>query len=180
MQASWSQGTLHSSMLLPLTDMNKRNQLDLLSCHLRDFHHGKGESESKGLGKRKKENYRRKGNSLGSLTEHTCKHERPRLPRSPAVGLAVGALQISGHHERITMRGLGGISSPSTEPHRPRWHREDDCSELLVGFWQAGSKPTGPSGEDLAIRVIPEKASGQHLPQQVSPASPSLCRHHDV
>lgn len=30
MQASWSQGTLHSSMLLPLTDKNKRNQLDLL------------------------------------------------------------------------------------------------------------------------------------------------------
>lgn len=47
MPASWSQATLHSSMpllllLLPLTDMNKRNQLDLLGCCPRDFYHGKG------------------------------------------------------------------------------------------------------------------------------------------
>lgn len=42
MQASRSQSALHSSMLLPLTDMNKRNQLDLLGCYPRDFHHGRG------------------------------------------------------------------------------------------------------------------------------------------
>lgn len=52
MQASWSQGTLHSSML-PLTDMNKRNQLDLLGCYPRDFHRRKGKSKSKHLEKTK-------------------------------------------------------------------------------------------------------------------------------
>lgn len=58
MQASWSQATLHSSML-PLTDMNKRNQLDLLGCYPRDFHYGKGSSESKHLERKKNKKQRK-------------------------------------------------------------------------------------------------------------------------
>lgn len=46
MLVSWSQATLHSSMLplLPLTDINTRNQLNLLGCYPRDFGGGGNQS----------------------------------------------------------------------------------------------------------------------------------------
>lgn len=46
MPVSWSQATLHSSMLplLPLTDINTRNQLNLLGCYPRDFGGGGNQS----------------------------------------------------------------------------------------------------------------------------------------
>lgn len=52
-QAGWSQGTLHSSMLLPPTDTNKRNQLNLLGCCPGDFHNWKVWRESKRFGTNK-------------------------------------------------------------------------------------------------------------------------------
>lgn len=68
MQASWSQGTLHSSML-PLTDMNKRNQLDLLGCYPRDFLYGKEQSESKRLEKEKKTKNKIESSRRGKWTQ---------------------------------------------------------------------------------------------------------------
>lgn len=57
--------------------------------------------------------YERAYSNLNPWTETTCKHNRSHLPLIPAVGLALGARQILGHHERISMRVLGGISSPA-------------------------------------------------------------------